>query len=140
MIRAPADKTENKTNDSMTPMIDVIFTLIAFMMLMINTPLLTMEISLPETKKEANITIVDIKNITVLILPTSDQWQLDRGEILDQAMLTDALSRLQKDNDKIQVLLTIDKDVPVQRMITTIAILNTLKITGSQVAVIHDAS
>lgn len=140
MIRAPVENTENKTNESMTPMIDVIFTLIAFMMLMINSPLLTMKVSLPEAQKDAEIAVVDIQKVTVSILPTSDQWQLNKGKILDQAMLTDALALLQKESDKLRVLLVIDKDVPVQRMITTIAILNTLKITGSQVAVIPDAS
>jgi len=140
MIRAPVENTENKTNESMTPMIDVIFTLIAFMMLMINSPLLTMKVSLPEAQKDAEIAVVDIQKVTVSILPTSDQWQLNKGKTLDQAMLTDALALLQKESDKLRVLLVIDKDVPVQRMITTIAILNTLKITGSQVAVIPDAS
>jgi len=140
MIRAPVEKEETKMSDAMTPMIDVIFSLIAFMMLMINAPLLTMEMSLPEAQKESALTVVNSKNVTVVILHTDDQWQLEEGSILNQDALTVELSRLQQKNDKLQVLLTIEKDVPVQRMITTIAILNKLKITGSQVAVIHDAN
>ena len=138
MIRAPIENTDTKMSDSMTPMIDVIFSLIAFMMLMINAPLLTMEMSLPEAQKDTKVSVVDIKSVTIVILPSSGQWQLEQGDILDQNALAAALSRLKKKNEKLQVLLTIEKDVPVQRMITTIAILNKLKITGSQVAVIPD--
>lgn len=140
MIKAPVEKEETKMSDVMTPMIDVIFSLIAFMMLMINAPLLTMEMSLPEAKKEAELTVADSKNVTVVILHNDDQWQVEQGNILNQNALTNELSRLQQKNDKLQVLLTIEKDVPVQRMISTIAILNKLNITGSQVAVIHDAN
>lgn len=140
MIRAPVEQTDTSVSDSMTPMIDVIFSLIAFMMLMINAPLLTMEMSLPEAQKDAEMTVVDMKNVTIVILPSNNQWKIEQGNILNQDALTGALSRLQKKNDKLQVLLTIEKDVPVQRMITTIAILNKLKITGSQVAVVPDAN
>ncbi len=140
MIRAPVDKDETKMSDAMTPMIDVIFSLIAFMMLMINAPLLTMEMSLPEAKKEAGLTVADSKNVTIVILHKDDQWQVGQGTTLNQNSLIDELSRLKQKNDKLQVLLTVEKDVPVQRMITTIAILNKLEITGSQVAVINDAN
>ena len=46
MIELESDEISSSLQDAMTPMIDVIFVLIAFMMLMINVPLMTMEIEL----------------------------------------------------------------------------------------------
>lgn len=59
MINNSALEEEQGASEPLTAMIDVIFTLIAFMMLMINTPLSTMEVTLPTT--EANSQTVTVK-------------------------------------------------------------------------------
>lgn len=53
MINNSALEEEQGASEPLTAMIDVIFTLIAFMMLMINTPLASMEVSLPSTDATA---------------------------------------------------------------------------------------
>ncbi|WP_298441891.1 biopolymer transporter ExbD [uncultured Ferrimonas sp.] len=135
MIKPNFGAEESGHGETMTPMIDVIFTLIAFMMLMINTPLLTMELDLPQTEKSASVAVADPQNVTVVILPQAQQWRLDHSDVMNAAQLQQALHNLQQKNDQIQVLLTTDKHTEVQRLISTITILNKLQISGSQIAI-----
>ena len=62
MIDLEDEEVSSSLQDAMTPMIDVIFVIIAFMMLMINVPLLTMEVELPKAVEKPTVTNVQ-KNV-----------------------------------------------------------------------------
>jgi len=126
------DALDTPKPDTMTPMIDVIFTLIAFMMLMINAPLLSMKMDLPEAKKEQVEGYLQEQIVTLTILPK--HWQLDNGPILKRKDLMEQLISLQQETPELKVTLTTDKHTEVQRMIDAIALLNELQIEAAQVA------
>jgi len=136
MIKPEMDDDHEALGDSMTPMIDVIFTLIAFMMLMINAPMLSMDIDLPQAKKTDIVVAAEAKSIAVAVLKENNQWRIGEGNILSGAQLKQQLATLKSENsDGLKVVLTTDKATYVQRMVDTISILNELEIKGSQIAI-----
>tara|TARA_Y100000588_G_scaffold199736_2_gene213513 strand:+ start:2693 stop:3130 length:438 start_codon:yes stop_codon:yes gene_type:complete len=130
------DDLVSEESGSMTSMIDVIFTLIAFMMLMINAPLLTMDMDLPDAKKTSIVKAVEKESVTLAVLQQENQWRLDDGSIVDSQTIKQQLSDLNQANDgQLHVLITTDKTTYVQRMVDTISILNELNIQDSQIAI-----
>ena len=126
------DSLEPPKPDSMTPMIDVIFSLIAFMMLMINAPLLAMKMDLPEVEKQPQQSALQGQAVTLTILPK--QWKLADGPKLDREMIVEQLRLMKLEQPELKVTLSTDKTTEVQRMVDAIALLNELKIEAAQVA------
>ncbi|QYK00732.1 ExbD/TolR family protein [Shewanella psychrotolerans] len=118
--------------DTMTPMIDVIFSLIAFMMLMINAPLLKMDFSLPQTSEKSQRSYANSEFVTLGISVTSNSYTLD-GDALDSNGLESKLIEL-KQKGELKLMLKTDSNTPVQRMVDTLALLNRLNISNAQIA------
>lgn len=137
MIQPDCDNDcSNKISESMTPMIDVIFTLIAFMMLMINAPLLSVDVNLPETN-QSNISISEeLTQVVLNILPNKNEWKIGQGTILNEKKLITELQKLKEQHaNNIQVVISTDKETYIQRFIDTVTILNGLEIKSSKIAV-----
>ena len=126
MIQFEEETTQDAIGaETMTPMIDVILSLIAFMMLMINAPMLTMEVDLPDIDQPQIESISEEKSINLQILAESEQWRIDDELVKTEKQLKLQLTSLVIDAKKpVATILTIDKKVPAQRMIETLDILN----------------
>ena len=123
--------------DPMTPMIDVIFALIAFMMLMINAPLLKLDMSLPKTPPKSERSYADSEFITLAILADKDSYQLNEQTLNIDALEHELQQRQQQGEFKL--MLKTDANTPVQRMVDTLALLNRLKISNAQIALNNEA-
>ena len=118
--------------ETMTPMVDVIFSLLAFMMLMINAPLLTSKLDLPTSEHAAPISQQAVPPVTLLVDSETDRWKLGSSDWLGRAELTDQLSQL--NTASTPVILQMDKQLPVQRLIDTLGLLQACGITATEVA------
>ncbi|WP_165313537.1 ExbD/TolR family protein [Vibrio ziniensis] len=130
-----SDSFEGPTTDSMTPMIDVILSLIAFMMLMINAPLLTMDVDLPNVERSEYSAPSESKVLNLSILEQPNQWNIDGKKISSRDELEEALKEhvLSVETPPV-TLLSIDEKSSAQRMIDTLDILNRLGIKDTQIA------
>jgi len=136
MIQFEEETTQDTIGaETMTPMIDVILSLIAFMMLMINAPMLTMEVELPNIDQPQVESIAEEKSINLQILAENQQWRIDHELVKTEKQLKLQLTSLVIDAKKpVATILTIDKKVPAQRMIETLDILNRLNIKNINIA------
>ncbi len=129
------DSQEGPSTDSMTPMIDVILSLIAFMMLMINAPLLTMEVDLPNVERSEYSSPSESKVLNLAVLEQAHQWNVDGKLIRSRDELEKTLKEQVLSVEKPPVtLLSIDEKSSAQRMIDTLDILNRLGIKDTQIA------
>ena len=121
--------------ETMTPMIDVILSLLAFMMLMINAPLLTMDVDLPDINEPELHAASDQKVVNLEILKESGQWRFDGTLINSKEELKSSLQQhVVNAQPAVATVLTIDQDSPAQRMIETLDILNRLGVKNTQIA------
>lgn len=129
------DGLEPTAPETMTPMIDVILSLLAFMMLMINSPMLSMDVNLPEINDPEIHSPSNERMINLEILKESQQWRIDGKTINSATQLKMQLQLNVLDApDPVITLLTIDQDSSAQRMIETLDILNRLGIKNTQIA------
>lgn len=106
----------------LTAMIDVIFTLIAFMMIIINVPVQMMEVDLPDTDQASASAVSE--NVVLHVVSDEQSWQLDGDAATDRAETLSALAaRMAALEDPLPILVTIDENAPVQRMVDTFALL-----------------
>ncbi|AZN37153.1 ExbD/TolR family protein [Iodobacter ciconiae] len=137
MIRVSEQPTAEKgLQETMTPMVDVIFSLLAFMMLMINAPLLTSKLDLPTSEQAAPLTRQNALPINLLIDSHAARWQLDNSDWLDHEQLANRLSSLKK-TPEASLILQMDKNLPVQRLIETLGLLQAAGISATDVATIN---
>lgn len=123
------------STETMTPMIDVILSLIAFMMLMINAPMLTMDVELPEINQAQTQSVSEEKVVNLEILAEKQQWRIDGELITSQAALKAQLQTVVIDaKQQVATVLTVDQNSPAQRMIETLDILQRLGINNAHIA------
>lgn len=106
----------------LTSMIDVIFTVIAFMMIIINVPVQTMQVDLPDTDTSASVS--ETETIVLHVLDEDGTWRVNKGEPTGKAATLNALkSNLSAKAGAPTILITIDETTQVQRMVETFSLL-----------------
>ena len=136
MITFEEDSTlEPSAPETMTPMIDVILSLLAFMMLMINSPQLTMDLDLPDISEATTLAAADNRIVNLQILAQPEQWRIDDQLISSSEQLVLQLKLQVIDNkEPVTTMLSIDQKTVSQRMIETLDILNRLGVKNTQIA------
>jgi len=136
MIELDEQESTNALSEAMTPMIDVIFVLLAFMMLMINVPLLTMQVELPETVNSPDSYQLSQHTITIAMLPDDGSWYLGEDSFATQEALKQKLIQ-EKDHHKgaLSVVINSDKSVPVERLVEIFSLLQSLNLSVTHLAI-----
>lgn len=134
MIQFETNAADDAAKVDMTPMVDVIFTIIAFMMLIINAPVATLGIDLPQSEDGASAE-TEKSFVTVLVEAGAPLWRIDGGEPVGREQVASAImERADLDGAAPPTLIVIAEDAPVQRMIDTLDLLRELGVTDTQVA------
>ncbi len=120
--------------DAMTPMIDVIFVLIAFMMLMINVPLMTMEVNLPQSAEKPREAHVEQKVIHIAMQLDNEDWFVDMLPLSDIETLTETLRAEKSANEALSVVVHSDKKVPMERLVKLFSVLQSLELNVTHLA------
>ena len=140
MLELPEENTTNSLQEAMTPMIDVIFVLIAFMMLIINAPLLTMKVDLPKVVDAPKTTTVNKQVVTITLQTKSDVWFINEEPVTSINELKTRLEQQkQTHHGQLSVVLHSDKNVTVERIVELFSLLQTLKLNVTHLALDHQA-
>lgn len=135
MIELEQQDSSISLQDAMTPMIDVIFVLIAFMMLMINVPLFTMDVELPKAVEKPQLAKLDKHVITIGMSITDEVWRMDEQEINSIDELKTALGHKKTElGDNLSIVIQSDKKVPMERIVSLFAALQALELNVSHLA------
>lgn len=121
-----------------TPLLDIIFIVLVFLLLTANIPLQSLEVDLPKTDSKSLSSIQDTKSMTINMLAGTPAWAL-QGEQYDdwqqfKAVLENQLEAL-KETD---LILASDKDVTVDSMLKLLAFLQEHHINATQILMEDD--
>lgn len=135
MIRAsqPDAASGPRFGADLTPLIDVLFMLIVFMVLTANSAQLAIEANLPSTE-ESGLSLPSPESpLTVTIRAAGNAYSVDEADYPDwPAARTAMQSALEADPDRPVVLAT-EPDAPVQRLIDAMAYLQRAGIPDAQI-------
>ncbi|CED71521.1 ExbD/TolR family protein [Aliivibrio wodanis] len=132
MITLTTDTSSESFQPDLTPLLDIIFIVMVFLLLTATVKLQSLEVSLPSAETES-ISDVDSKSLTVNILEEAPYWGLDGKSYSSWEDFTQALLTQVNLKPEFQVVIASDKSAEIQHMVKLLAFLQDNKIKATQI-------
>lgn len=130
-VQRPSMEEEGAPKIDMTPMIDIVFTVIAFMIIIINTPLPVLDVNLPDANAE---TTDQTPPDTLLLHVLDTTWRIQESDELDQSNIKETLAQIATDQQDATIVISISQDAPTQRLVDTIQLLQAAGLKNTMIA------
>ncbi|AIW15970.1 biopolymer transporter ExbD [Vibrio tubiashii] len=130
MIKVRQEENRFGLTPDLTPLLDIIFIVMVFLMLTAAVKLDSLEVDLPTTDSQV-VSEVDTKSLTVNILEAEPHWAIDGKEYIDWENFTLALLEEYKSN-KQPIVIGADKTAEVQHLVKLLAFLQENGIQATQ--------
>ncbi|EII2401443.1 biopolymer transporter ExbD [Vibrio parahaemolyticus] len=130
MIKVPQDNNRNSLTPDLTPLLDIIFIVMVFLMLTAAVKLDSLDVALPSTDSQA-VTEVDKQSITVNILKDEPYWAINGQTYIDWENFTLALLEESKSTDK-PIVIGAEKTANIQSLVQLLGFLQENGIQATQ--------
>ncbi len=130
MIKAPQDNNRNGLTPDLTPLLDIIFIVMVFLMLTAAVKLDSLDVALPSTDSQA-VAEVDKQSITVNILKDEPYWAINGQTYIDWENFTLALLEESKSTDK-PIVIGAEKTANIQSLVQLLGFLQENGIQATQ--------
>ncbi|EMD1174820.1 biopolymer transporter ExbD [Vibrio harveyi] len=130
MIKAPQDNNSHGLTPDLTPLLDIIFIVMVFLMLTAAVKLDSLDVSLPSTDSQA-VAEVDKQSITVNILKEEPHWAINGKAYIDWENFTMALLEESKSTDK-PIVIGAEKTADIQSLVKLLGFLQENGIQATQ--------
>lgn len=137
MININNNSRKNIVNDflpDLTPLIDVVFILIIFLILSINTASFSLEVNLPEDKDNSSKVISDNKYLEIHLLK-NNIWKVGSKTFLNEEEFRDYLLLQHKKNKDRKLIILADDDSSVGKLISVLTFLKKQNIQMANILV-----
>lgn len=118
----------------LTPLLDVVFMLIIFLILSINISSFSLEVNLPEDKDQISKAISDENNISVTILKDS-QWKINDNIFQSENVFRTSLKKIYQENLDKKIVIISDKNASVENLINLLTFLTKENISMANIIV-----
>lgn len=117
----------------LTPLIDMIFIVIVFLLLTANTRLLSLPVSVPETDDAEVVSSHDKEVINITISLDNNGWSIDKQYHPDWAQFKQSLLADIKERPESVIAIASDKEADVQRFVKVLTLLQKNQIQNTQI-------
>lgn len=132
-------KQNNSNLPDLTPLLDLIFIVMVFLLLTTNVHLETMEINIPQTDQSDVLNPIDKPTINIHILKGEQPWGLNGKPFTQWPDFTNALLSTIKNNPKKTLIISADKDANIESMLKLLAFLQNNQIQTTNI-IMEDSS
>ncbi|HIF5585762.1 TPA: ExbD/TolR family protein [Vibrio parahaemolyticus] len=130
MIKVPQDNNRNGLTPDLTPLLDIIFIVMVFLMLTAAVKLDSLDVALPSTDSQA-VAEVDKQSITVNILKDEPYWAINGQTYIYWENFTLALLEESKSTDK-PIVIGAEKTANIQSLVQLLGFLQENGIQATQ--------
>ncbi|EGR3361642.1 ExbD/TolR family protein [Vibrio parahaemolyticus] len=130
MIKVPQDNNRNGLTPDLTPLLDIIFIVMVFLMLTAAVKLDSLDVTLPSTDSQA-VAEVNKQSITVNILKDEPYWAINGQTYIDWENFTLALLEESKSTDK-PIVIGAEKTANIQSLVQLLGFLQENGIQATQ--------
>ena len=130
MIQAPKNSDSQGLTPDLTPLLDIIFIVMVFLMLTAAVKLDSLDVNLPSTDSQA-VSEVDKQSITVNILEEAPHWAINGKAYIDWENFTIALIEESKSTDK-PIVIGAEKTADIQSLVKLLGFLKENGIQATQ--------
>ncbi|USD66798.1 biopolymer transporter ExbD [Vibrio sp. SCSIO 43136] len=131
MIRTVRHQQQTSVLPDLTPLLDIIFIVMVFLLLTASIKLESLEVSLP-TADSSTSEITEKKTLTINILHQSPHWAINTNQYIDWDNFEIALLEQVKQQPEATVIIAADKQAEIQHMVKLLAFLQENNINATQ--------
>ncbi|OED50542.1 hypothetical protein ACH42_00940 [Endozoicomonas sp. (ex Bugula neritina AB1)] len=142
MIRVNSDEETGASLSmaDLTPLIDVVFIVLVFLMLTANVQTLSLPVDLPQASAQEASATNEPKTITVSILHEGEPWALEEERFNDWETFSNVLLNKVKSEPNTTVLIAGDKEAPLGNLVKLMMFLSQHQIEAAQILMEETAS
>lgn len=134
MIRVSQESEAESILPDLTPLLDIIFIVMVFLLLTASIKLQTLEVDLP-TSDSAVISEVDSQSVAINILAQAPYWALEGETFSDWEGFKQALVLLVTAKPDVDIVIASDKTAQIQHMVKLLAFLQENQISATQLLI-----
>ncbi len=121
----------------MTPLIDIIFIVLVFLLLTANVPLQSLQLDVPTTPN-AHLTPITVeKKMTINVMPSSPQWAINGQGYEHWSEFEAAFNTAFNTQPDIKIIIAADKSASIEPLMRTLSLLQQHEIKNTQVLMEH---
>lgn len=139
MIRSQRANDQQSFQVDLTPLLDIIFIVMVFLMLSANIKLQSLEVDLPTTDSSAS-QVVDDKAVTINLLHQAPHWAIDGAAQADWPTFQQKLIKITQEKPATQWVIAADKTADVQYMVQLLGFLQQHNIQATQILIEEESS
>lgn len=138
MIKSQSNLFDEEFKPDLTPLLDIIFIVMVFLLLTANISIKTMEVAIPQTDDAQVLSEQDKKVITVNVLASEPKWAIDGKAYADWEEFTEVLLQevnkpAPDSNEKRDLIISPDKSADVESMLKVLAWLQNNNISATNI-------
>ncbi|SON53404.1 ExbD/TolR family protein [Vibrio tapetis] len=133
MIRSSTQSSASDFKPDLTPLLDIIFIVMVFLLLTANINIKTMQLDIPTTDQTQVLSEPVSQVIAINILEKSPHWAIDQTSYKTWADFSAALVEAKNQFPKREVIIGSDKSVPVEKMLQLLAFMQQNKIDATSI-------
>ena len=134
MIQSHSRFLEDEFKPDLTPMIDIIFIVMVFLLLTANVSVQTLNVDIPKTEETSQLTSPDKPVISIGILHSEEQkWALDGEKFNDWNAFTSALLKTRNRFPDKPLVITADKKADVESLLNLFSFMQKHQIPATNI-------
>ncbi|PNH78145.1 ExbD/TolR family protein [Vibrio diazotrophicus] len=134
MIQSHSRFLEDEFKPDLTPMIDIIFIVMVFLLLTANVSVQTLNVDIPKTEETSQLTSPDKPVISIGILHSEEQkWALDGEQFNDWNAFASALLKARNSFPDKPLVIAADKKADVESMLKLFAFMQKHQISATNI-------
>ncbi len=134
MIQSQSRFIEDEFKPDLTPMIDIIFIVMVFLLLTANVNVQTLNVDIPKTEETSQLSSPDKPVISIGILHSEEQkWALDGKKFNEWKEFTAELLKLRSQFPEKPFVIAADKKADVESMLNLFAFMQKYQISATNI-------
>lgn len=133
MISSQPDSQSASFAPDLTPLLDIIFIVMVFLLLTTNIQIQTMNIAVPQTQDEEVLASPDQEVIAINILNASPSWAIQGKPAADWQSFTQSLLTLIRSQPETPIVIAADKNASVENMLKVLAFMQKNQINATNI-------
>lgn len=134
MISSQSKSESSSLQVDLTPLLDIIFIVMVFLMLSANIKLQSLQVDLPTTDSSA-VQVVDNKAVTINLLHTEPHWAIDGEAQIDWFSFQEKLIQIVQEKPDTEWIIAADKTADVQYIVQLLGFLQKHNIQATQILI-----
>lgn len=121
----------------LTPLIDIIFIVLVFLLLTANAPLLSLTVDVPTSENASLIPVTDTQKITINVMNSQPQWAINGHSFSHWSEFETHFNAELSKQPNAKIIIAADKSAAIQPLMKLLSLLQQNEVLNTQILMEH---